>query len=123
MRKLFWIAIAAIIIGGIASQIEGPVEPETSVAAVEQKPSDINRLNALGTTLVNTGAATEYDIAVWSGALDVTISSLLPGEARAIAEGVCTASQEQFGGQWERAWQLRIFILTSSDSPAAVCRL
>ena len=63
------------------------------------------------------------DVAAWDGAHDVAISSLLPGDAREIATGVCSLSQAQFAGQWKRRWELRVFILTSSDRPAATCTL
>jgi hypothetical protein len=69
------------------------------------------------------GLITHYEISGWDGALDVTISSLLPGDAREAAEGTCAATQQLFAGRWQRAWELRVFILTSNDRPAAVCKL
>jgi hypothetical protein len=83
--------------------------------------SDIAVMDNLGRTAVTMGYATHYRVS-WGGTLELTISSLLPGDARMIADAVCGGSRAA-NRAWDQPRELRVFILTSSDRPAAVCTL
>jgi hypothetical protein len=85
------------------------------------RPSDVAVMERLGSTAVRMGYATQYRVS-WGGALELTISSLLPGDARMVADAVCGGSRAANWG-WKQPRELRVFILTSSDRPAAVCTL
>ena len=87
-------------------------------AVATSGPTDAERLDDLGTILKQQGIITEYSLSSWNDSLDVTISSVLPEEARTVAETVCAGT-----AGWKRSYDFRVFILTSGDRPAAVCRL
>ena len=75
---------------------------------------DYDRADTLGRAIVDTGYATEYRVGVRT--LNLTISSLLPGDARAIATAMCQAGAQQ----GLAGWRVRVF-LPVGDRPAAAC--
>jgi hypothetical protein len=81
---------------------------------------DINRAHVLGTAAVDTGHAVEYEVSIACGrCLNLTISSVLPGDAREIASGMCQAGR-QMG--FIDAWTIRVFLASGSSRPAAACK-
>ena len=66
----------------------GYPENRTPVAATTTDV-DARWLTALSEIAVGTGIAAEYDVDDWGHTLDVTISSLLPGDARELAQMLC----------------------------------
>jgi hypothetical protein len=105
-----------------AAQTYERIPPDGRHTVVNPKrASDVDVMDNLGRTAVAMGYATHYRVS-WGGALELTISSLLPGDARMIADAVCGGSHAA-NRAWDQPRELRVFILTSSDRPAAVCTL
>lgn len=103
--RLAVIAIA-VIAGGLAT-------PNGAHA------DDIEQIYALGKVAKELGAV-EYDVSGWHSRLDITISSVLPGDARRFLAGTCEELERKFS--WESNWTVRVF-LTVGDRPAAQCEI
>jgi hypothetical protein len=84
----------------------------------ESSADDVNNAYALGDAAVKSGLAVEYEVSGWHSRLDVNISSLLPGDARTVANALCTIARQK--QTWQRPWTVRVF-LTVGDRPAATC--
>jgi hypothetical protein len=111
------IVIGAGVFGGDGTPTPTRSNEPVASAEVASRPAFTDMLTRIGETAVNMGLATDYRIS-WGGDLELTVSSLLPGDARAVANAIC-------GNPYgiEPRHQLKVFILTSSDRPAAVCDL
>ncbi|MCH8347824.1 MAG: hypothetical protein IH901_04925 [Proteobacteria bacterium] len=80
---------------------------------------DVDNAFAIGEVAVASGVAVEYDISGWNQAIDITISSILPGDARLVADELCKVARQL---DWSTSWSIRVF-LTIGDRPAAICRI
>lgn len=86
--------------------------PEKAVA------NDVENAFTLGEMGRLSGIATDYDVSGWHRRLDVYISSVLPGDAREVAEALCQVGTDRF--EWERPWEVRVFLVVG-ERPAATC--
>jgi hypothetical protein len=119
-RFMFGAVLLGIIGIGIAVSDYRPWNqpPVRSASAPAMQSDDVSRIYRLGEAAVRGGLATEYRVSGWGQTLDLTISSLLPGDARAIAAGVCAAAQKD---TWSDHWTVRVFLPIGGDRPAATC--
>ena len=109
-------AVLVVFVGGDdQSNVTTPTRVGGSSAP---RGDDLENARRLGELAVRTGLAVEYDVSGWNRRLDLSISSLLPGDARNIATAVCGTARE---GRWDQPWTVRVF-LAVGDRPAAVCR-
>ena len=95
----------------------GYPENRTPVAATTTDV-DAQWLAALSEIAVATGVAAEYEVSNWGSTLDVTISSLLPGDARELAQMLCHEAREH---DVDSGWTVRVFLPMGGDRPAATC--
>jgi len=82
---------------------------------------DADRLAFLGESAVRLGWARAYKV-TWLGNLELTISSPFISDARTIAAAVCGSSRAA-GYHWRRERELRVYNMTPSNRPVAVCKL
>ena len=116
MRTLNKILIATVISTAALVVFDiGGGDDQSNVSA--PPADDVENAYRLGELAVGTGLAVEYDVSGWNRRLDLSISSLLPGDARNIATALCGTARE---GRWDQPWTVRVF-LAVGDRPAAVC--
>ena len=113
--RLLIVGLVAILIIGV---VEYNREPVVERKASTAENLDVPRLDNLGKSAVSQGFATEYEVSGWGQTLDLTISSLLPGDARTLAVAVCEAARVQ---GLHRGWTVRVFLPMGGDRPAATC--
>lgn len=80
--------------------------------------SDVENAYKLGEAIKRAGFATEYDVSGWGSELDIHISSVLPGDARDVANATCQFGRENM--VWQSPWTVRVFLVVG-DRPAATC--
>lgn len=102
MRIPALIAISCIVVASLA-QAEDPVL------------RDIEQLQRIGDAFVAGGVATESDVSGWHQALRLTISSMLPGEARDIAQAICG---RKLG--LSKPWAIEVYLVVG-ERPAGKC--
>jgi hypothetical protein len=88
------------------------------VSATSVYASDVDNVYRLGDAAKKAGLANDFKVSGWSKNLDLFIGSMLPGDARAVADGVCQAARQM---RWERPWNVRVFLVVG-DRPAAACQ-
>jgi hypothetical protein len=122
LSVLFGPILVGAVLHGLGVNLDYNQSEKAAPAAVERTPTASEILRNVGEVALSQGLATTYDVSVWDHALDLHISSLLPGDARFVSEGFCGAVRNS-GNPILHGWQIRVFILTSDNTPAAVCRL
>jgi hypothetical protein len=126
MLTLGKMALAILVFGTILRVLTGNVnEPPKHAAAaapaVAAEADDWTLVSLMKNIILTNELAPRAEVSGWNQSLEVHISSLLPGDARAFAQEVCKASNQKF--RLKDAWTLRVFILVNEQTPAAVCRL
>ncbi len=79
---------------------------------------DFDRAYNVGEGMKRQGFFTEYSVSGWGPSFEATISSLLPGEARQVAQSIC----ESFRTNMQKSWEVRVFLANSGSRPAATCQ-
>lgn len=79
---------------------------------------DVDNVYRLGEALKNAGVATDYDVSGWGATLDVHIGSMLPGDARSVANGACEFGRQNM--KWQKPWTVQVFLVVG-ERPAATC--
>lgn len=116
IRGAVLIGLLLFLVHLVTRDPDAPPRPRPASAPVV--PGDTDKLNDLGAIMKTKGVVTAYELRIWGGTFDLTISSLLPGEARQIAALACDLLRKQ---GLERAWEVRVFLPTGGERPAATC--
>lgn len=88
-----------------------------SLFASAAKADDVDNAYKLAEAAKRSGLAVDYSISGWNSYIDLNISSMLPGDARTVASGVCQFARKQ---TWQHPWTVRVFLVVG-DRPAAQC--
>lgn len=86
--------------------------------AMDQMDKDIALATRMGEAAVESGIATSYSLSAWNRSLDINIGSMLPGDARTVANVAC-ATFRKAGIEFYTT--VRVFLVVG-DRPAAVCQ-
>lgn len=81
------------------------------------RADDVENVYRLGEAAKAAGLAVGYSVSGWNQYLDINISSMLPGDAREVASGMCQYAHKQ---TWQRPWTIRVFLVVG-ERPAASC--
>lgn len=92
-----------------------------SEPAAPRERGDTDYLFSAGDVLKATGIITTFDVSGWNRTFDLTIGSLLPGEARDLATTICYGDND-LASNVKGSWEVRVF-LPVGERPAAVCNL
>jgi hypothetical protein len=119
-------AAGALALGYLtAGPAPRPAQAAASVptpSAAEAPPTIVDHMHLLGDFLRTAGAITAYDVNVElfdDSIYEVTIGSLLPGDARLTAEQICSTLRQAAPGH--EPWRLEVY-LAVGNRPAASCR-
>ena len=114
-----FVTFATAITGFLNS--DSPSTTSYATTTTYSSPSNLDMIRIIGKSTVQTGYATEYDVGVMGSYLDFTISSLLPGDARFVAETACGVARLK--GLTATGWTVRVFLPIGGDRPAATCAI
>jgi hypothetical protein len=90
-----------------------------TVATAKKEPSeDVDNIYKLGNAAKGLNLATDFKVSGWNQRLDLFVGSMLPGDARDVASGVCDAAKKM---KFQAAWEVRAFLVVG-DRPAATCK-
>ena len=95
--------------------VASPVAQEVPVA---KEVPDATKLRQLAENAKSLGYITDYKLDFGNRRLDLTVGSMLIGDARAVGGGVCDAARKWNVAQ---AWEVRGFLPQGSERPAATC--
>lgn len=82
------------------------------------RADDVTNAYQLGETAKQSGVAVDYSISGWNRYVDFNISSVLPGDARSVADAICQLAETK--QTWKDAWTVRVFLVVGTR-PAAEC--
>jgi len=118
-RQIINIGILAIFLTlAWGSSDSGSDGGNGSSSSSDSVSKDVENAYTIGQLAVSSGVAVEYDVSGWGQEIDITISSILPGDARLVADELCKVARQL---DWSYSWSIRVF-LTVGERPAAVCR-
>jgi hypothetical protein len=78
---------------------------------------DVEQAFKMGEAAKNAGIAIDYSVSGWHSYIDLNISSMLPGDARDVADSGCILARSL---RWEHPWTIRVFLVVG-ERPAAQC--
>jgi hypothetical protein len=81
------------------------------------RADDVDTIYRIGQVVKDKGAATDFSVSGWNHYLDVNIGSMLPGDARDLADAMCGAAR---GLSLKAQWTVRVFLVVG-QRPAATC--